>query len=269
MDEPRTFIPQPLSIHTFDEEASRARAKRTTRTVVKVLATAAVPVGVGLVLLWVWRGYSWIESIGIAAGMVGFLLVSVLASLRVTSWWANKLSQATRIEVWPDCVISRMEGRPPLVVRPEDVVSVSIRDSMVCFRTKGDSWNDLVVSCDIVDFDRFRGHVRSWPHARTESWCQFVLWNLCHTWHDPWWAVDHAGVCIGLWTCMLATHPGTATIGAVAAVALSSHTAWRIWRGRHRDKWTRRLVWAWPVAILLFCGEMVVHVFLRFYGIIA
>jgi hypothetical protein len=254
---PNTFIPQPLSIHTFDEEAFRKWSRRP----IIVLGRWALLIPVGTFVMVISSAVRYPKKL-----IVLWLVPACCAALAVLSAlaffakprWERRLWGATRVEVWPDCVIRRIEGRPPLVIRYEEVASVRRNPDGLMIRKVGDPFNPMFVPVFFWGLDELHAHIL----GRQGSWsCRGLP-----LWRDPRFLIPAFGPVVGFYACIPVENPWIATLGAALAVVTSSLFARSIWRGQHRDKWTLRIVWAYPAAVLAIFVPAVADKWLRLYG---
>lgn len=252
---PNTFIPQPLSIHTFDEEAFRRWARRPAQVLVRLSVLLNVLVLAVLNALVVSHGVSFLW-LGLALHIPCMLFCVVVFFMMRP--WQRRLWSATRVEVWPDCVIRRIEGRPPLVIRYEEVASVCRNSQGLKIRKVGEPFNPMFVPVFFWGFDECCGLIdqrRDMFSCRGRS-----------VWRDPRFLIFTFGPLVGFYACFPVQNPWLATLGAALAIVTSSLFARSIWRGKHRDKWTLRMVWAYPAAVLAIFVPAVADKWLQSYG---
>ncbi|MBN2581434.1 MAG: hypothetical protein JXL80_00085 [Planctomycetes bacterium] len=254
-----TFLSEPLSVHTFDEEAFRDRSGTVVVTPGMVVLAAILLAAGGVALLWHHLGtHMTAFAAALVIGIVMILLLVSMAAVYIDRWCRITLWRATRVEVWPDCIIRRTNGRPPLAIRRDEIASVHRNWTGVKIRKAGDPFNPMFVPEYLVGFDDFWEHVRQWQVSgafREKS-----------VWREPSYLIGVLGSNAGLWICLLTENPWFATAAAAMAIAASSLVALFIWQGRHRDKWSRRLVWAYPALMLVAVGLIVADAWLPEFG---
>ena len=95
---PNTFIPQLLSVHTFDEEAFRVSFGRQVREAARALASVAVVLGAVHVVLVIVRGRTdWFDGLGFVLACTCACAVFVAVIFLVGYWWSVRFGRVTRV----------------------------------------------------------------------------------------------------------------------------------------------------------------------------
>jgi len=257
-----TFVPEPISIHTIDEAAYRKCFDGVMTPRMAVLAVVFLVAG-GVLVFWPLAGGLGIVVVAaVAIGVTIVVLLMVVAQFYLNRWWQLKLWRATRIELWPDCIIRRIEGRPPLVIRKEDVASIWVKKGVprrLVVRSKRGFYESMGIPAAVIGFEELCERVRAW--GVPESW-------------GAWSYLRHPSFVFGVvmplaafYGAMEVDNPVLVTVFTLITVSGSALFAWRLWTGRHRDKWTRRLVWLIPVFLAVFLGMETFEKWLQYYDV--
>ena len=209
----------------------------------------AWPTGVGIAITGVWllvpgafygygsAGYEGL-LIGSAVGAAAFLPLMYVAY----RFWFRPVILGTTYELWPDRIVSRILGRPPLVIRRDEVASVRVTPwvgrHMVVENHHGEC---MSIPWCVRGFEQLAETLKGWtPTAeagrqlrRRQNW-RAMRWLMVAT--------------VALFS-VAPTNPiwGTAALPVVAAAF-----AWQAWEGcrrEHLDKISR-------IFFLLACAAL-------------
>ncbi|MBN2581433.1 MAG: hypothetical protein JXL80_00080 [Planctomycetes bacterium] len=159
------------------------------------------------------------------------------------------LCRGSAIELWSDSLVYRIDGRPPLVIRREDMEYLQLRpgpNGVLLVRGRDGLQQSLLISTGIGDFDHLYATLRQWcPDAPKGN----ALLRL-----RLWFFGINVLMIVASVAIILADNLWLVTAAAVAVLAIQ---AWRIrllWRTPTIDKIGRRRIWFLAVVGLAVVG---------------
>ncbi len=238
MTEPQqdnVFIPQPLSIHRMSEDEFRRHYKR---SAIGGMAWFTLLLPGSYVIIHFARGTAGGSSLWIGLSVfVPALVISLLLSYWIGFRRQLRICHGTTIELWPDSLIYRIDGRPPLVLRREEIESLQLRPAARVLFVKSSKGieRSLLIATGINDFDKLHEALSCWCPESPQSnpWLRLRL-------HQAILSALSVGSVLGV------CYSSDLRLVTPAAMVIILVTAWHvvvILRASHLPKRTRHKVW--------------------------
>lgn len=165
MSEPASdnqFLPKPLSVHGMTEEAFRRSFRREMRT----LPLVAVGMVLTIVVLLAFDACGSERGVDIRKMLVLSVGTAVLCPSFVflRFWLLRRVEVGTVYQLWSDRIVSRVDGRPPLVIQKDQVCRMR-EDRHGCLTIKDRNGRTMVLKCELANFSALKAALLSWPLA--------------------------------------------------------------------------------------------------------
>jgi len=257
-DEPQgnnVLIPRPISVHALSEDNYRRRFRHVITPTASLTGIAVT--GVCVYFAVTAKALWWIAPA---------IILGIAVPVGVVNTWRSyrhglKLCQSSAVELWPDGITYRIAGRPPLVIRREDMVSLKFKPGRNgrLYVGNRDASRSVAIANDVNDFDALHRALSEWcPENRSAANPFLRLRRLSYALA----AVNIACFLVVLWV----RNVWIVTPAAIVVLGLDIRSFVAIHRAEYLDKASRRRRWILVASCLLVLALATVK-WLSHYGV--